>query len=175
MGKRSGPAERLLQLLAGRWVPGAGELGTAEEGRDVRRTESGSSTWKRNTKTQQTHESTQAHCEPGARAAPGKEPAALPSPTWSLPCGWTRPVGQAPTRACESTASHAVKSWVGSSGWKGESLRTLARPLVSWVTVSARCPSPSTRPGLTALGNQCSQPGPWSSAWYMAHPGFQRG
>lgn len=36
MGKRSGPAERLLQLLAGRWVPGAGKLGTAE-GRDVRR------------------------------------------------------------------------------------------------------------------------------------------
>lgn len=36
VGKRSGPAERLLQLLAGRWVPGAGKLGTAE-GRDVRR------------------------------------------------------------------------------------------------------------------------------------------
>lgn len=39
MGKRSGPAERLLQLLAGRWVPGAGKLGSAEEGKDVRRSE----------------------------------------------------------------------------------------------------------------------------------------
>lgn len=119
VGKRSGPAERLLQLLAGRWVPGAGKLGTAEGG-DVRRMRESSSTWKRNTKTQQTHECTQAHCEQGARAVQGKEAAALPSPTWSLPCGWRRPAGQAPTRACESTASHAVKSWVGSSGWKGE-------------------------------------------------------
>lgn len=93
MGKRSGPAERLLQLLAGRWVPGAGTLGTAEAGRDVRRMrESGSGTRKRNTKTQQTHECTPARCERGARAVQGKEPAALPSPTWFLPRGWRRPV-----------------------------------------------------------------------------------
>lgn len=171
VGKRSGPAERLLQLLAGRRMPGAGTLGAAEEGRDVRMRESSGSTWKRNTKTQQTHECTQARCKQGARAVPGKEPAALPSPTWSLPCGWRRPARQAPTRACESTASHAVKSWVGSSGWEGESLGTLAWPLVSWVTdMSARCPSPGTEPGLTVLGNQCSQPGPWSSAWYLFGP-----
>lgn len=36
VGKRSGPAERLLQLLAGRWVPGAGKLGITEEGRGVK-------------------------------------------------------------------------------------------------------------------------------------------
>lgn len=37
VGKRSGPAERLLQLLAGRWGPGAGKLGITEEGRGVKR------------------------------------------------------------------------------------------------------------------------------------------
>lgn len=35
-GRGLAPAERLLQLLAGRWVPGAGKLGIAEEGRGVK-------------------------------------------------------------------------------------------------------------------------------------------
>lgn len=173
MAKRSGPTERLLQLLARRGVPGAGNWGQ-QEGRGVRR-ESGSSTCKRNTKTPETHRCRRARCAPGAWAV-REEPSCSPWPQPGSRRGWRRPAGQAPTGPHESTASHAVKSWVGSSGRKGESLKTLPWPFVSWGTDGpARCPSPRAGTGLTAVGDHGSKPGPGSLVWYLAHPGFQRG
>lgn len=93
MGKRSGPAERLLQLLAGRWVPGAGKLGAAEEGRDVRMRESSGSTWKRNTKTQDTrmHRSV---LRAGSRGCAGEGACCSPQPHL-VPALWVEAPGKA--------------------------------------------------------------------------------
>lgn len=171
MGKRSGPAERLLQLLAGRWVPGAGILGTAEAGRGVRKMRE-SAQQRHMEKEHEDTTDTRMHTSApraGARAVQGKEPAALPSPSCFLPCRWRRPVTGA---GRESTGSHAVKSWVGSSGCTGEGLKTLSWPLVSSSpTCLPGVLDSSTGPGLTALGNWCSQPGPWVSSLVSGPPG----
>lgn len=119
MGKRSGPAERLLQFLDERWAPGAGKLGVAEESRDVRRRES-SSTCKRSTKTQQTHECKPAHHEQGAGLCQGRSLLLSPALPGSCPMGGGTLQGSPPLGPHESTASHAVRNWVGSSGWRGK-------------------------------------------------------
>lgn len=119
VGKRSGPAERLLQLLAGRGVPGAGKSGRAE-GEDVRRSERAAAAHVKGTQRRNRH--TNANKPKGA-GSPGRagEGAWLlsPAPPGSCPVGGGSLQGRPPLGPHESTASHAVKSWVGSSGRKG--------------------------------------------------------
>lgn len=94
-GERSGPAERLLQLLAGRGVPGAGK-GVAEEGRERRERAAAAAAHVKGTQRHQTHKCRQAHCAPGARAVRGKELAAL-RPHLALALWAEAPAGLAPT------------------------------------------------------------------------------
>lgn len=49
-----------------------------------------------------------------------------PAPPGSCPVGGGTLQGRPPLGPHESTASHAVKSWVGFGRWKGESLKTLS-------------------------------------------------
>lgn len=85
VGKRSGPAERLLQLLAGRWVPGAGKLGTAEED-EIEQQQHMEKEHKDTTDTRR---------HTGAGQA-GKEPAALPAPPGPWPPGGGTLLGKPP-------------------------------------------------------------------------------
>lgn len=86
VGKRSGPAERLLQLLAGRWVSGARKLGIAEGG--CERKEKEQQHIEINRKTQPTQGCTQAHCEQGARLCEeGTRPALSRCPVGQPPAG----------------------------------------------------------------------------------------
>lgn len=129
VGKRSGPAERLLQLLAGRWVPGAGELGVQRRARTEER-KSSSSTCKRNTKRRQTHERKPARCEQAPALSRGRSLAALSGPTWLLPVGGGTLQSRPPPGPHESTASHAPKSWgvVGGRGKPGDPVSAVCQP-----------------------------------------------
>lgn len=87
VGNRSGPAERLLQLLAGRWVSGARKLGIAEE-EGCERKEEEQQHIEINRKTQPTQGCTQAHCEQGARLCEeGTLPALSRPPVGQPPAG----------------------------------------------------------------------------------------
>ena len=92
MGKRSGPAERLLQLLAGRWVPGAGELGVRRRARTEERARS-SGTCKR---TQRRDARTQPARRAGACAEQGKEPGCALGPHLAPAPGVEAPTGSCP-------------------------------------------------------------------------------
>lgn len=150
MGKRSGPAERLLQLLAGRWVPGAGELGVRRRAR-TEESASSSGTCKRT----QRRDARERNLQPAPAPSRGRSLAALSGPTWLLPRGWRPPLGPH-----ESTASHALKSWVGSGGRKGESLETLSRPFVSRALGACQVSPPQGRAWAAGLGEPGLQPAP---------------
>lgn len=170
MGKRSGPAERLLQLLAGRWVPGAGELGVQRRARTEER-KSSSSTCKRNTKRRQTHERKPARCEQAPALSRGRSLAALSGPTWLLPVGGGTLQSRPPLGPHESTASHALKSWgvVGGRGKPGDPVSAVCQP--GTVCLSG-VPAPEQGLGGRPWGTRAPT---CSSALYAAHPGLQTG
>lgn len=134
-------------------MPGAGELGVQRRARTEERASS-SSTCKRNTKRRDTR-TQPARCEQAPALSRGRSLAALSGPTWLLPRGWRPPLGPH-----ESTASHALKSWVGSGGRKGESLETLSRLFVSGAPGAYQVSLPQGRAWAAGLGKPGLQPAP---------------
>lgn len=76
-GERSGPAERLLQLLAGRWVPGAGKWGLQRAGCEERERAAAAAHVK----------GTQRHQTQMQTSALRPEPGCSPAPPGSCPVG----------------------------------------------------------------------------------------